>query len=192
MKERINMKNLGLIATGGAVVCLVGCATPAQFTVSEPVGPAPTERARAPDEATLQVYSARVRAPVDVNREEFLWHNDFGKNDFLYEPAHTDYTIYCQNGKIFKHVRNARGADDSQPALMSMPPGRYEVVASARGFGLVTIPVVIEKGKRTTVNLQRTPNEVVAVVPKAEAVYLAGDRIIGWRASLAEHAANVN
>jgi hypothetical protein len=24
-----------------------------------------------------------VRAPVDVNKEEFLWNNDFGRNDFL-------------------------------------------------------------------------------------------------------------
>jgi hypothetical protein len=181
------MNYLSLIAASSAMVCLVGCATAAQFTVSEPVGPTPTERARSPDDSTLQVYSARVRAPVDVNREEFLWNNDFGRNDFLYEPAHTDYTIYYQNGKMFKHVRNAQGAGDPQPALMSLPPGRYEVVAYARGFGLVTVPVVVEKGKCTIVNLQRTPNEVVAAVPKSEGVCLAGDRIVGWRANLAKH-----
>jgi hypothetical protein len=181
------MKYVSSIVMSTAAVCLVGCATPAQFTVSEPVGPTPTERARSPDDSTLQVYSARVRAPVDVNREEFLWNNDFGRNDFLYEPAHTDYTIYYQNGKMFKHVRNAQGAGDPQPVLMSLPPGRYEVVAYARGFGLVIIPVVVEKGKRTIVNLQRTPNEVVAAVPKSEAVCLAGDRIVGWRANLAKH-----
>lgn len=181
------MNYLSWIAASGAMVCLVGCATPAQFTVSEPVGPTPTERARSPDDSTLQVYSARVRAPVDVNREEFLWNNDFGRNDFLYEPAHTDYTIYDQNGKSFKRVRNARGPNDQEPALLSLPPGRYEVMAHARGFGLLTVPVVIEKGKRTIVNLQRIPTKAVASAPKAEAVCLAGGRIVGWRANLAEH-----
>ena len=43
---------------------------------------------------------------------EWLWNNDFGKNEFLSEPAHTDYTIYAQNGEVFKHVRNARNLND--------------------------------------------------------------------------------
>jgi hypothetical protein len=181
------MKYVSSIVVRTAVVFLIGCASAEPVAVSGPVGPAPTGRAQASGRSLLRVYSARVRAPVDVNKEEFLWNNDFGRNDFLYEPAHTDYTIYYQNGKIFKHVRNAQGAGDPQPALMSVPPGRYEVVAYARGFGLVTIPVVVEKGKRTIVNLQRTPHEVVAAVPKSEAVCLAGERIVGWRANLAKH-----
>jgi hypothetical protein len=75
---------------------------------------------------------------------------------------------------------------------MPVPPGRYEVVAHALGFGLVTIPVVIDKGKRTIVSLQPTPTLVLASVSKSEAVGLAGDRIVGWRPNLAKDTTNLN
>ena len=57
------------------------------------------------------IYSARTPADVDVNMAEWRYNNDFGKNEFLYEPAHTDYTIYARNGEVFKHVRNARSIE---------------------------------------------------------------------------------
>ena len=126
------MKFVSSIVVSTAVVCLAGCASSSPLTVSGPVGPAPTERAKAPGISSLQVYSARVRAPVDLNKEEFLWNNDFGKNDFLYEPAHSDYTISTQDGKILERVRNARDPNDPQPAVVPLPPGIYEVKAKAR------------------------------------------------------------
>ena len=73
-----------------------------------------------------------------------MWNNDFGRNEFLYEPAHTDYTIYTQDGKFLERVCNSKGLDDPQPALVPLPPGAYRVKAKARDFGMVTIPVVIE------------------------------------------------
>jgi hypothetical protein len=176
------MKHVGSIGVSTAVICLVGCATSAPLTVSGPVGPAPAEHANASGGSALQVYSARSRAPVDVNMEEFFWNNDFGKNEFLYEPAHTDYTVYTQDGKVLEHVRNARYPNDSQPAVVPLPPGNYKVKARARGFGLVTIPVVIEPGKLTRVNLQRGENPVVKSVARSDAVLLGGYRIVGWRA----------
>ena len=78
------MRYVCLMAVSVAVLCLVGCASPAKLTVSEPVGPAPTERAGTPDGSGLQASSGKVRAPVDVNMEEFLWNNDFGRNEFLH------------------------------------------------------------------------------------------------------------
>jgi hypothetical protein len=181
------MKYVSSIAVSTAVVCLVGCASPGPVAVSDPVGPAPTVLSKAPSGSSIQVYSARVRKPVDINMEEFFWNNDFGRNDFLYEAAHTDYTIYTQDGKVFKHVKNARNYEDPQPAVVSLPPGTYKVEARARDFGWVTVPVVIEASKLTVVNLQRSPNNVVESVDKANAVVLGGDRIVGWRAVLASH-----
>ena len=176
------MKYVSSIVVSTAVVCLFGCASSAPLTVSGPVGPAPTERAKASASSSLQVYSARVRAPVDLNKEEFLWNNDFGKNDFLYEPAHSDYTICTQDGKVFKHVRNAQDPNDPQPAVVPLPPGNYEVKAKARDLGVVTIPVVVEAGKLTKVNLQRGRNPVVESVARSNAVLLDGYLIVGWRA----------
>jgi hypothetical protein len=176
------MKYVSSIMVSAAVACLAGCASSAPLTVSGPVGPAPTERAESSSGSSLQVYSARVRAPVDLNKEEFLWNNDFGKNDFLYEPAHSDYTICTQDGKVLKHVRNARDPDDPQPAVVPLPPGSYEVKAKARDLGVVTIPIVVEAGKLTLVNLQRGQNPAVESVDRSNAVLLGGHLIVGWRA----------
>ncbi len=179
------MKYASLLVASGTVVCLVGCASPRQLTVSEAVGPAPAARVAAPSGSALQVYTARVRAPMDLNEAEFERNNDYGRNDFLYEPAHTDYTIYTQNGKVLEQVKNARNYEDPQPALVSLPPGTYKIQARARDFGWVTIPVVIKANKVTVVNLQRFPNPVVESIDRAGAVLLGGDRIVGWRANVA-------
>jgi hypothetical protein len=181
------MKCASLIVVSSTVVCLVGCASPAHLAVSEPVGPAPTGSAMTSAGSELQVYSARVRAPVDLNKEEWLWNNDFGRNDFLYEAAHTDYTIYTQDGKVFKQVKNARNYEDPKPAVVSLPPGTYKIEARARDFGWVTIPVVIDQNKLTVVNLQRSLNPAVESVDRSNAVLLGGNRIVGWRANLASH-----
>jgi hypothetical protein len=177
------MRHVCSIAASTAVLCMAGYASPTHITVSEPVGPAPTEQARARGGSTLEVYSARVRAPVDVYREEFLWNNDFGRNAFLYEPAHSDYTICDRDGKVLQHVRNARNPEDPEPAVVPLAPGEYEVKAKARDFGLVTIPVVIEAGKLTVVNLQREKNPAVAAVAGTHAVVLGGYEVVGWRAN---------
>jgi len=176
------MRYVSPMIVSAAVVCLVGCASSAPLTVSDPVGPAPVERGKAPGSSSLQVYSARVRAPIDPYKEEFLWNNDFGKNDFLYEAAHSDYTIYTQDGKLLKDVRNARDSNDNQPAVVPLPPGNYEFKAETRGLGVVTVPVVVEAGKLTMVNLQRGRNPVVESVDKAHAVLLDGYLIVGWQA----------
>jgi hypothetical protein len=176
------MRYASSIVVSMAVICLAGCASSAPLTVSGPIGPAPTERAKAASGSSLQVYSARVRATVDANMEEFFYDDDFGKNDFLYERAHSDYTICSRDGKVLQHVRNARDLNDPKPAVVPLPPGPYEVKARARDFGLVTIPVVIEAGKLTMVNLQRGQNPVVESVARTNAVCLGGNLIVGWRA----------
>ncbi len=181
------MKWTSLVLLSSAAVCLGGCVSPAHVTVSEPVGPAPTAGMMKSAGSQLEVYSAREREPVDINKEEFLWDNAFGRNDFLYEPAHTDYTIYTMDGKVFKHVKNARNYEDSQPAAVSLPPGEYKVEARARDYGWVTIPVIVEPHKLTVVNLQPGLNPAVKSVDRADAVMLGGDRIVGWRGMVASH-----
>jgi len=171
------------IVVSSSVACLIGCASTSQIAISEGVGPAPTGLAEAQGKSVLQVYSARVKAPTDLNREEFLVNNRFGKNDFLCEAAHTDYTICTRDGEVLQRVRNARNPNDPEPAQVPLPPGSYEVKANARGFGLVTIPVVVEPGKLTMVNLQRGENPVVSSVAKSNAVLLGGHLIVGWRAN---------
>jgi hypothetical protein len=184
------MKYAVLVAAGSAVACLVGCASPPEVAISEPVGPAPMAGEQATGGSALQVYSARLRAVVDVNREEFMANNDFGKNDFLYRPAHTDYTIYSQDGKVLREVHNARGLDDSDPAVVPLPPSKYEIEARARGVGMVKVPVVVEPGKLTTVNLQRYRKPVPESAPRTDLVLLGNSRVVGWKATATTPAEN--
>jgi hypothetical protein len=184
------MKYTITIAVSSALVGLVGCAAPRQVAISEPVGPAPTVVGQHTGGSMLQVYTARVRAPVDLNREVFMENSDFGGNDLLYEPAHTDYTICSQDGKVLEHVRNARSLEDPEPAIVPLAPGTYKIQARARDYGMVTLPVVIQPGRLTSVNLQRFRNPVGDSVPKTELVLLGNHRVIGWKATAttpAEH-----
>ena len=53
-------------------------------------------------------------------------------------------------------MRNARNPNDGEPALVSLPPGRYEILAQAQdwaGTVEVTVPVVIRAGRTTTAHL---------------------------------------
>jgi hypothetical protein len=99
MKCTTNLANL--LALTATSLCLAGWAAQPKGVTLPPVGPNPGTSTANLTEGSLQVYSARHRAQVDANREEFFWNNDFGKNDFLYEPAHTDYTIYGGDGEVF-------------------------------------------------------------------------------------------
>jgi uncharacterized protein with FMN-binding domain len=108
--------------------------------------------------------------------------NDFGTNDFLYRPAHSDYGIYSEDGKLLQEVHNARGPNDPEPAIVPLAPGTYKITAQARGYGPVTIPVVIRPGQLTTVNLQRHRNLADGSAPRANLVLLEDSRVIGWKA----------
>ena len=102
------MKYANMFATMGAMVWLVGCASSPRVVVDAPLGPAPVGVAQGTGDGSIVIYSARTPADVDVYMADWRWNNDFGKNAFLYELAHSDYTIYTQNGEVFKRVRNAR------------------------------------------------------------------------------------
>jgi hypothetical protein len=178
------MKSANLILITGASLCLMGCASSRQVAVLEPVGPAPAGRPGAAREGVLQVYSARQKADVDVNEEEFRYNNDFGRNDFLYEPAHTDYTIYTPQGKLVEHVKNARDPEDAQPALVALPAGTYKVKAQAEINGTPTtvmVPVQIAPGRCTPAYLEGDwqPH---GQYDKAQVVRLPDGQIAGWRA----------
>ena len=70
------MKYVKAFAMSSIVVWLAGCASAPNGRVVERTG-----------RSVAVQTAARVRAPIDPNKEEFLWDNDFGRNDFLYESA---------------------------------------------------------------------------------------------------------
>ena len=189
------MKYLNTIAAAALGAGLAGCASPTQLTVHQPRGPSPTARADASDESALQVYSARERAPIDLNLEEYRA-NDFGKNDGLFETAHTGYSIYAPGGSLVQKVKNARDISDATPARVTLPPGQYTIKADAElpdgETFTVNLPVVIEPGKTTTVHLEPDWKPAGKPANADSLVRVYDGRILGWRAEdraeLANHA----
>jgi hypothetical protein len=90
-------------------------------------------------QGTLEVYSAT---------DEF---NDGGVPYY----AHSSYAIYTVNGKLFKNVENHISRSDEIPETVSLPVGRYTVVARSEKDGDVRVPVVIRDERRTTLVLDR-------------------------------------
>ena len=187
------MKYVNAVALAGTMVWLVGCASAPRVVVVEPVGPGPVAGSPGVGDGSLVIYSARVSADVDVNEEEWRYNNDFGKNAFLSEPAHSGYTIYGQNGDVFKHVRNARTLNDDVPTAVALPAGSYKVEAEAVNCDsdqvTVLMTVVIKPGETTMAHLEggwRPGGEV----KQTELATLPCGRVIGWRASEAGFASS--
>ena len=185
------MKYANGIALAGAMVWMVGCASVSRVVVSEPVGPGPAGAAESSGNGSLVIYSSRASADVDVYTKEWRWNNDFGKNEFLYEPAHSDYTVYASNGEVFKHVRNARNASDDTPTMVALPAGSYRVEADAVNCDSdrvkVLMTVVIQPGRTTLAHLEGdwTPMDQSQ---ETQVARLPCGRAIGWRASEAGYA----
>ncbi len=185
------MKYIYAVALAGGLVGLVGCASAPPVVVNEPIGPVPTQFAKGMGDGSLVIYSAPRLADVNVNEVEWRWDNDYGKNPFLYEPAHTSYTIYSKNGEVFNHVHNARGPDDSTPTVVSLPAGAYKVEAeaiscdSSRVQALMT--VVIEPEETTVAHLAGHW-EPMAQYKATEVARLPCGKAIGWRAPEAGYA----
>jgi hypothetical protein len=189
------MNYIKSIAVGSALCCLAGCATAEKVAVLEPVGPSPGQRAEPQSQGALQVFSARKRTPTDPNLEEFFANNDYGKNEFLLYPAHTDYTITAMDGTVVRRVHNAAGCYDDHPAVVSLAPGFYKVRAQAEEYGRererVELPVEIKAGQTTAVHLARDWN-VRTRSKNADLVRMPNGDVVGWRVPQTEylHAGN--
>ena len=67
--------------------------------------------------------------------------------------AHSSYTIYTTDGKVFKNVENHISRNDEIPEVVALPVGSYTVEARSERDGYVRVPVVIKAGHRTILNL---------------------------------------
>jgi hypothetical protein len=186
------MKYASTLAMAAATFWLAGCASAPKVTVVDPVGPAPSTDASASGDGLLLVYSARIPAYVDMNIQEWRWNNDFGKNEFMSEPAHTGYSVYTKTGELVERVRNARDLSDETPSLVALHPGTYRVEADAFNCDgsriTVLLPVVIKAGQRTVAHLEGGWSP--AGFEDTELARLPCGRAIGWRAAEAEVASS--
>jgi hypothetical protein len=182
------MNNTYLKILTPALLCVAGCAQVSPVALQQ-VGPRVALVNQQINTGILQVYTARERAPINVNAEEFFWNNDFGKNEFLYEPVHTRYVIYTADGQLVQHVRNRTGSNDADPATVVLAPGRYRIEALAEDFSdacsTVVVPVCIDPGMSTTVHLDGRWKPS-GPLNENEMVRLPNGSLVGWQSQCQE------
>ena len=63
------------------------------------------------------------------------------------------FAIYTMDGKLFKNVTSQYSADEEIPEAVALPVGSYMVVARSEKDGYIRLPVVINAGQRTILDL---------------------------------------
>jgi hypothetical protein len=164
------MKISRIFSVSAMVLGLAGCATPP--VVLGPVGPNPVGRESGASGGALQVFSRGVEQSDD---------QDQGGDGTSAWYQHADYDIYNLHGKRVKHVDNAAGHYETAPRVVTLPPGRYMVVAEAKGGLRVKVPVNIERGRMSRIHLDGRWNPP-AGAPRDEWVSLPSGSPVGWRA----------
>ena len=143
----------------GALACasLCGCAA------SAPLAQMPQLDTSGPGFGDLMVYSATF-APT-LEEGEY--------------PAHTDYTIATVADQPLQHITNQTGSFDKRPATVSLASGEYHVRAQYQRGGFITVPVTIEPGKTTILDLDGTP----ASLGSSDPIRLPDGTLAGWRST---------
>jgi len=152
------------------LLAICGCAPLHPLVLEQPVGPEAMAAADR-DAGALVVYSTNEPNPDDSPN-----------------TPHTNYDLRTADGTFVRHVLNQSGAFGWKAATLPLPAGRYRVVATASYYGLVDVPVVIEAGRTTVVDLNRE-SPARGRTAAAAAVRLPSGRVVGGGAVSAEAAA---
>jgi hypothetical protein len=76
----------------------------------------------------------------------------FDDGDLVFN-AHSSYSVYTPDGKLFKNVENHISRSDEIPELVTLPVGSYIVRARSANDGYIGLRVVIKAAQRTTLAL---------------------------------------
>jgi hypothetical protein len=135
-----------------------------------PVGPAPGSRPALASTGFLKVYTEVECYPYDED---------------LYYYAHTAYGVFDTGGRRIKSVQNAASFHSLVPQQVEFPPGHYEVVGWTDAYQLVKVPVLIQAGYLTTVNLEKDAHKLFQNAKQDDLVRTTDGRIVGWSANVA-------
>lgn len=133
--------------------------------VLSPVGPRPPSEITRLPKGSLQVFS-ETQTVVD------------GDQTFYY--PHTGYNICNPSGKVLTYIPNHIGTMDQTPSIVNVPPGNYTIRARSSSYGWVTVPVIVQQGRRTVIHLE---NEWQPSAPADKLVFLPNGEPVGWNAS---------
>jgi hypothetical protein len=146
-----------------------GCAFRESGLVLDPIGPPAGPPIGGGSTGSLRVFTAFDPAP------------DF--NSLPYRRRYSSYTILASDGHVVQTVANRNVQRESVETVV-LPAGKYRVLARANGYGPITVPVVIEANRETTVHLEGSfswPNPVA--LAQSNPVRLPHGEIAGWRAN---------
>lgn len=101
--------------------------------------------------------------------------------DSTYAYPHTGYTIYDQDGKTFKYIRNHIGRMDSVPTVVPVPAGQYRIKAEAEDYGDVTFPIEVKPGNVDVVHLEKDLEHPQARYDESQLIRSPDGKIVGWR-----------
>jgi hypothetical protein len=164
------MKTYYMVVLLTAATLWNGCASGQHGLTLNPVGPPSIQPTAASDKGTLVVFSAYNVTATSVG-------------DYEHRRHYSDYKIFSPDGKLLQIVHNDSNNVLSEATRVKLPAGTYRVLAHANGYGVVTVPVVIEKHEVTTVHLEGGgPWENEIAQNQANVVRLPDGRIVGWRA----------
>lgn len=150
-------------------VLLTGCAASNRL-VLDPVGPPPSQ----PAAVGLNLGKLVVYSAYEVNA-------DFNARD-PYRPEYSDYKIFYPEGELLQKVHNNSGTILQEPATMELPAESYQVMARANGYGIVTVPVLIEARKITVLHLEGGFWSNASGFNQTNAVRLPDGQVVGWKA----------
>jgi hypothetical protein len=130
------MKMIQVLAV---LTACAGCAPIQPLVLSHAVGPLRSFADESRTAGALVVYSDTDGPVIDAAD---------------YSP-HSDYNVYTMDGQPVRSVTNRDNMSAREPAILELPVGQYKITAKALKFGFVTVPVVIENGRTTLVDLNR-------------------------------------
>ncbi len=157
------MKAAGAVLIVVAATMFASAAARGSEKASVPLGP--NAYSKAVTKGQLRVYSATERIME-------------GGVTF---KRHTHYKILSPGGQLVRRVTNHTSISDESPALVTLPPGEYTVVAKTHGCGLCEVPVLIKPGQVTLVYLDDSHNLSETEEGGKEIVRTAGGKVAGWR-----------
>jgi len=186
------MKKLNICLVGFSLCCATGCVSKPLGARLDPVGPSPLAVAQGTDGGSLQVYSARELAPVNVEMQQYIASTEFSPEDnslqrgFLHASAHGNYSICDAHGKFIERVSNNKGMNDAAPTQVKLAPGTYLIEAVTEEYDTfrhpVVVPVEIKPGLSTVVHLDGTM-EPTSSTANADLVKFPNGDIIGWHST---------
>ncbi|MES2309714.1 MAG: hypothetical protein V4507_12735 [Verrucomicrobiota bacterium] len=160
-------KKLAFVLGLSFMVKTVCYAADSTVDLSKAVGPIPLD--------------ARLRSvPLNGYLKVYTSTDEKNDGDIKYYP-HSNYDVYCLDGKRFTTISNSIGIHDEEPVRAELPKGTYIVRAGSDRDGIVKIPVVIEAGKTTVLNLEDRDHGMPKKLASGEAIRLPSGQVVGWR-----------